>query len=737
MISSQKPLYKFLFLFIYILLSLLWLIMQESIEPIDWIFVSITVTGLYLLLKWYEKTYTYNIESMIYNEDQRHYQKGIVLNHDEHKRVLYSLSEQEYSFRMLFENSEISIWNEDFRDVIEAVEELRSNGITNIHQYLSDNIDLAYEIVSKVKVVDVNRATLRLFKAHSKEQFLADIDSTFGDNAIMVFIDELTAIWEGKKFFRQEANYKTFEGDLIHGIVTFQIPQDKEHFATLSVSIIDITALKKTQEALRVSNEKFEKAFNQTPHFISISDIETGEMLDVNHKYEEVLGYKKTDIIGKSTLDLNIWNSKKDRDRFVHTFKDKGYLDGDMFSVNKQNGQPITAKLYANTITIGEKDYLLVVANDVTQKEQYLKELERKKRELETIIQVAPYPIIIHDKSGKIHMLNHAWSHYSGYKLEDLETIDKGITLMFDTSIQELVRKNIVERYNLTSSGEPTQYRIKTKSGEEAIWQFTTAPLGIVDGQETVVTSAVDITELKQKDDMLIAQSRHAAMGEMIGMIAHQWRQPLSSISMDANSMLFDIAMNELDLSRVEEYAKSIAYQTQHLSKTIDDFRNFFKPDKLLLRVNIEKTLNQTLTIVQNSLKNNNISLNIAYQSNEEVNAFPRELMQVFVNIINNAKGSLVVRKPKDPIINIRVYSDKKYLNIEICDNGAGIDDDVLPKVFNPYFSTKDTQRGTGMGLYMSQIIVQKHLNGKLEVYNNEQGACFKVRLMKLSKEKA
>ncbi|MEA2029051.1 MAG: PAS domain-containing protein, partial [Campylobacterota bacterium] len=229
----------------------------------------------------------------IYKEDQLLYFEGIILDSDDRKQNEMLLFQSEERFRGLFENSEISIWNEDFREVVEALEELRNKGVTHIHQYLSDNINLAYEIVAKVKVVDVNNATLRLFKAHSKEQFLAHIDTTFGDEAIMVFIDELTAIWEGREFFRQEANYRSFEGDLIHGIITFQIPKDKENFASLSVSIIDITALKKTQEALRVSNEKFEKAFNQTPHFISISDIETGEMLDVNHKYEEVLGYKK------------------------------------------------------------------------------------------------------------------------------------------------------------------------------------------------------------------------------------------------------------------------------------------------------------------------------------------------------------------------------------------------------------------------------------------------------------
>ena len=239
------------------------------------------------------------------------------------------------------------------------------------------------------------------------------------------------------------------------------------------------------------------------------------------------------------------------------------------------------------------------------------------------------------------------------------------------------------------------------------------------------------ITELKHKDEMLINQSRHAAMGEMIGMIAHQWRQPLSSISMDANNMLLDIAIDKFSMSASEEYANSIAEQTQHLSHTIDDFRNFFKPDKVIVEVNIKDILGQTLSIVKDSLKNNNIEFKSTFETQREVNAYPRELMQVFVNIITNAKDAVISKRVKKAQINIRVYEDKKYVNTEICDNGGGIDVEILPKVFDPYFSTKDEKTGTGLGLYMSKMIIQEHLNGVIEMRNTDDGACCTVRLVK------
>ena len=357
--------------------------------------------------------------------------------------------------------------------------------------------------------------------------------------------------------------------------------------------------------------------------------------------------------------------------------------------------------------------------------------LEQKKKELETIIQEAPNPMIISSEDGNISMINQAWSDYSGYLLDDIPTVDTLINFMFDKDRRAAIKEHINSLYKLTEHNNASEFTILTKSRDKAIWQFSSAPLGVIDGKRTVISSAVDITELKKKDEMLINQSRLAAMGEMIGMIAHQWRQPISSIAMDANNMLLDIALEDFNTTQAEKYANSITEQTQHLSHTIDDFRNFFKPDKVISEVNIREILDSTLSIVKDSLKNNNIKLTTSFETDKEVKAYPRELMQVFVNIINNSKDALRLNKPVNAIISIRVYEDEKYINTQVCDNGGGIDVDILPKVFDPYFSTKDEKTGTGIGLYMSKMIIENHLAGTIEVYNNDDGACFRVRLLK------
>jgi len=358
--------------------------------------------------------------------------------------------------------------------------------------------------------------------------------------------------------------------------------------------------------------------------------------------------------------------------------------------------------------------------------------LKKKSKEFETMIQEAPNPIILHNEDGNVLMLNKAWTDISGYKHEEITTIDRWVTSVYkDLDTQNVVKNHISGLYDITEKINEGTFSFLTKNNKEVTWQVSSSPLGLIEGKRTVITSATDITELKDKDEMLITQSRHAAMGEMIGMIAHQWRQPIAVIAMDANNMLVDIALDSFDVNTAESYAKNITSQTQHLSKTIDDFRNFFKPDKEISEVNISKILDDTFVIVKDSLKNNNIELITTFDTDKLIKAYPRELMQVFVNIITNAKDALVTKKPKSPVINIRVYEDEEYLNTEVFDNGGGVDIGILSKIFDPYFSTKEEKNGTGLGLYMCKMIIENHLNGSIEVSNKQEGACFTIRLLK------
>lgn len=238
-------------------------------------------------------------------------------------------------------------------------------------------------------------------------------------------------------------------------------------------------------------------------------------------------------------------------------------------------------------------------------------------------------------------------------------------------------------------------------------------------------------TELVQKEEMMLIQSRQASMGEMISMIAHQWRQPLSVISMDVNNIKASIALEEeISNQDLEKSMQNISSQVEHLSNTIDDFRNFFKPNKTKIEFYISQVVDNARKIIGKSLENNNIKLIIKYENNYLLNTYPNELLQVFLNIINNAKDILIEKKLSYPKITIITLETKDSYSIEIYDNGGGIHKDVINKIGKQYFTTK-ADKGTGLGLYMSIKIIEKHLNGSLRWKNTDDGVCFTISLFK------
>ena len=235
--------------------------------------------------------------------------------------------------------------------------------------------------------------------------------------------------------------------------------------------------------------------------------------------------------------------------------------------------------------------------------------------------------------------------------------------------------------------------------------------------------------EIQNKEEIMLAQSRHAAMGEMISMIAHQWRQPISVISMGANNILADIELDMVDEKTLKSGAKDIINKTQELSKTIDDFRNFFRPSKETDEILPEDVFAEALSVIGKSLEYNNIEVITEFHNGKEIRTYSRELMQVLINILKNAKEALAESIKEDRKIFISVVDNDSEVFLSVCDNAGGIKEDILDKIFDPYYSTKNEKNGTGLGLYMCKTIIEKHLMGNIKAQNKNSGACFIIRL--------
>lgn len=248
-----------------------------------------------------------------------------------------------------------------------------------------------------------------------------------------------------------------------------------------------------------------------------------------------------------------------------------------------------------------------------------------------------------------------------------------------------------------------------------------------------------EVAKNREKDQHILQQSRLAQMGEMISMIAHQWRQPLSSISTVAASIKLKLSLNRFDSTTKEQEEASKLFLQESMNKiesyvrflthTIDDFRNFFKPNKQKESITLSQLVNRTLGIIGKALEVNGITLHVQTNTTHEVLTYANEMTQVILNILKNAEDIIKERDVKNPQIYITLNSDKTWQIITIEDNAGGIKEEILPHIFAPYFSTKTEKNGTGLGLYMSKTIVEEHCGGQIMASNGAHGALFTIKL--------
>ncbi len=251
----------------------------------------------------------------------------------------------------------------------------------------------------------------------------------------------------------------------------------------------------------------------------------------------------------------------------------------------------------------------------------------------------------------------------------------------------------------------------------------------------------IELDKNRKKDQQMIQQSRFAALGEMIGNIAHQWRQPLSAISSSASGMQLQIQLGLASNKDIETSFKDIMNYVNFLTQTIEDFRGFFTKDKEIKEFDVNEVLSKTLKITSSTYKDHGVDI-VRENENQKfiIKGFPSELTQVFLNILTNAKDVLIEHKIENKIVFIKVQELNNKIEIIFHDNAGGVPISIIDKIFDPYFTTKHQSQGTGIGLFMSKDIIEKHMAGNISVNNkileldgnDYKGACFKIELPKV-----
>ncbi|MBI3874158.1 MAG: PAS domain-containing sensor histidine kinase [Arcobacter sp.] len=353
---------------------------------------------------------------------------------------------------------------------------------------------------------------------------------------------------------------------------------------------------------------------------------------------------------------------------------------------------------------------MLITAQDVTDAKKTTEMLREQKEEFEAIFKNSKDGIAIFDFTSKFLDFNDAYLNMTGFEREEL--LSKSC---IELAVPEDVEKSKIVMEKVLQDGFVENFEKSCLVKDDKIITINMS-LSLMPDKKRVIVVTKNITQNK----ILESQAKLASMGEMIGNIAHQWRQPLSVITTSASSVAFK---QELDLITPEELIEAMAMivrQGNYLSKTIDDFRYFIKGGKVENILNLGKLFEKTLSIVNPNLKSNYIELISNISPTLEIKGYENELMQAFINIINNAKDALISNESlEEKYIFIEAKKQDDVCEIIIKDNGGGIKSSVMDRIFEPYFTTKHQSQGTGLGLSMTHKIITELHHGTMTALNS------------------
>jgi signal transduction histidine kinase len=368
-------------------------------------------------------------------------------------------------------------------------------------------------------------------------------------------------------------------------------------------------------------------------------------------------------------------------------------------------------------------------------------ELDKKNPYIAGILDATLNIIILRDKNKKLLYINRQFTNYfPDYKnVKDFDNEHDSISELFDSGSDEYIsEKYYRENFDYISTNQ-IEHKVRITCNDKTVFfKLTITKSKFESIKDYFVIILADITKLElerkkniQQERLLQQQAKMASMGEMIGNIAHQWRQPLNALS-SLNVLLgLKYRMRGLSDDDMLQFKSKSNLIIQNMSKTIDDFKDFFSPNKDKERFCIRDAINETIIFIDNSYMEYHIELINRVNKNIEIIGYKNELEQVFLNILNNAKDA--IKENRNNILKPRVIIDvielEDIIKIEIADNGGGIKQDIIDRVFEPYFSTKFESNGTGIGLYMSKMIIEESMGGILSLDNRDDGVVVIIEL--------
>ncbi|OGU07368.1 MAG: hypothetical protein A2075_13985 [Geobacteraceae bacterium GWC2_58_44] len=549
----------------------------------------------------------------------------------------------------------------------------------------------------------------------------------------------------------------------------------------------DINERKCAEEELRESEEKFYKVFKLAPIGITISTLSDGRFVEMNEAGERLSGYRREEVIGRSSSEFSIWKDADERARVIRELLEKGELRDREMAMKDRSGRVFWGLLSAVVIEIRGEKHLLCLVSDMGDRKRIQEALLESEERFRLLADAAPVIIWEAGLDARLTFLNKAGLEYTGREIEqelgdgwmqgvhpdDLDRCistylsayherrsfsieyrlrradgdygwiaETGVPRLngsgaevdyvgtcFDITERKRVKKELLQA-NMLLAQRVAERTAELSETVEKLQDEINERIAMGEALHAETTERVNVqAELRDKELLLLHQSRLAAMGEMIGNIAHQWRQPLNLLGLLAQDLPMTFQKGDFSAEYLETTVRKMLETIRHMSQTIDDFRNFFRPFKERADFRVLDIVEKTISLLEGSFNAQQIETAVTANCDPVVNGYPNEFSQVLLNIMVNARDALVSHDVANPRIEIETSMAGGRCVLTITDNAGGIPEEIIDRIFEPYFSTKGPEKGTGVGLFMSKTIIEKNMGGSLTVRNVEDGAEFRIEM--------
>ena len=536
---------------------------------------------------------------------------------------------------------------------------------------------------------------------------------------------------------------------------------------------------KKANEAFADINTRLQALINTIPDMVIFKDV-VGRHVVVNRAVEEVTGHARDEITGKTIEELLPPDpAAACRRSDEEAMRQSVPTQAEERIVRRDGSVSYFDMVKAPMVDDGGAVIgLVAVGRDISERKQIEWSLQQSEEKFRTLFESASDALFIVDMEGHILDVNAVAYERLGYTREELLSLH--LSQLDPPSFAAMIPERM-ERLKQFGRIAFESAHVR-KDGSVMPVEINARMMGL-NGKQMIFSVIRDITERKQVEQvlqektrqledltrnlekkvaeeiavrmknerMMMQQSKLAAMGEMLGAIAHQWRQPLNVVGLIVQRIEDAYARGKLDREYLEETVEKAMSQILHMSKTIDDFRSFYKPDKEKTVFDAMRAVGDVLSLVSAQLAADNIiyrltchthgktfenEADVVFCAEKVVEGFRNEFEHAILNLVNNARDAIIEKKARGGIVasergllSFDFYDANGKVIIKVSDNGGGIPPEAMGSIFDPYFTTKETTKGTGLGLYMSKVIVEDHMQGKLSVDNTEGGVIFTIEL--------